>query len=292
MTFAWSVLALFILAGIAVCLFGSFEITRIPFLAVPYTPRDMGWPSEEIAFESFDGLRLTGWFVPAPRPSPVTIVILHGVGSNAGDMILNTLCLYGGPWNLFYFNFRGHGGSEGRWTSLGPLELKDLEKALDFLKTHKPEASRRLGIYGHSLGAAVAIVGAARRPELAAVAAESSFASAARTIRRFSWVFYGIPYFPFVPIALAAASLRLGCRIGGFAPVQEIGRIAPRPLFLIQAERDARMPLSDAQEIFEAAGEPKQLWIAPGADHGEPWMVDKEDYDRRLRGFFDDVFAS
>ena len=67
------------------------------------------------------------------------------LGSNAGDMLLNTLCLAReGKWNLFYFNFRGHADSEGHFTSLGPLELKDFESALTFLKGAKPQETRRL----------------------------------------------------------------------------------------------------------------------------------------------------
>jgi len=93
---------------LAVSFYGSIEVTGIPFLAVPYTPKDFGFPFEAASFESFDHLKLTGWFLPARNPSPVTLVVLHGLGSNAGDMLLNTVCLArDGRWNLFYFNFAG-----------------------------------------------------------------------------------------------------------------------------------------------------------------------------------------
>jgi len=287
----WILFSMALLASCAVGLYGAIETIRIPLLAVPYTPRDFGWPFESVTFKSRDGLKLTGWFIPADQPSPLTLIIQHGVGSNAGDMLLNTACLRkGGKWNLFYYNFRGHADSEGRQTSLGPLELKDLDGALAFLKEKKPEASKRIGLYGHSLGAAVAIVGTARRPEIEAVALESPFSSVSKTVAHFAKVFYGIPYFPFVPLALFFASLRLRSWIGGFAPVKEIGKISPRPLLLIQAERDLRMPMSDAQSLWEAASEPKEMWVVPGADHGEPWLVAREEYEQRLVNFFRKVF--
>ena len=206
-------------------------------------------------------------------------------------MLLNTLCLArSGKWNLFYFNFRGHADSEGRLTSIGPLELKDLESAMAFIRRTRPEATRRLGIYGHSLGGAVAIVGAARHPELEAVIAESPFASTVTTVERFARIFYGIPAFPFMTLALGLAGLRLGVSIRAFSPQKEIGRIAPRPILLIHAERDLRMPAEDMQALLAAAGEPKELWVAPGADHGEPWMVDKEEFENRLVEFFGKAF--
>src|ERR1019366_1053597 len=147
------------------------------------------------------------------------------------------------------------------------------------------EASRRLGIYGHSLGAAVAIVGAARHPDIEAVVAESPFSRTSRTVKRFSEVFYGIPAFPFMSLALFLAGLRLGVKLWAFAPVEESGRIAPRPFLLIHAQRDLRMPMTDIQALMDAAGEPKALWVVPGADHGEPWTVAKDEFERRLVEF-------
>ncbi len=276
-----------LLVVLGISMYGSSEITRIPFLPIPFRPEDFGWPSESVSFNSVDGLRLTGWFIPASSPSDTTVVIQHGVGSNAGDMLHNTACLRnGGKWNLFYYNFRGHGDSQGEKTTLGPMELKDMNSALEWLKKEKPEACRRLAIYGHSLGAAVAIVGAAEHSELEAVAAESPFAAIANTVRHFSWQFYGLPYFPFVPLSLFFTSLRLRMRIGDFAPAQAIGKISPRPVFLIAAERDRRMPMSDHTILWERAKEPKEQWVVAGADHGEPWIMVKQEYESRLLGFF------
>jgi pimeloyl-ACP methyl ester carboxylesterase len=276
----------------AVALYGSLEVTRIPYLAVPYTPKDFGLAYEEISFRSYDNLKLTGWFLPAPVLSETTIIVLHGLGSNAGDMLLNVLCLARArQWNLFLFNFRGHADSEGKLTSLGPLELKDFESALAFLKKAKPVAARRVGLYGHSLGASVAIVGAARHPEIGAVAAESPFTRTRKTVAYFAKKFYGIPEFPFMHLALLITRFRLGISLWNFSPIDDVGKISPRPFFMIHAERDQRMPLADTNALFAAAGEPKELWVVPGADHGEPWMVAKEEYDRRMVEFFRRVFS-
>jgi fermentation-respiration switch protein FrsA (DUF1100 family) len=91
-------------------------------------------------------------------------------------------------------------------------------------------------------------------------------------------------------LAIFLASLRLGTWLWNFSPIDEVGKIAPRPFLLIHAERDQRMPLSDIKALMAAAGEPKELWVVPGADHGEPLVVAKEEYDRRLAGFFKKVF--
>ena len=75
-------IGLFVLAAIftlALAVYGSLETTKIPFLAVPFTPRDFGLAYEEVSFLSYDGLKLTGWFLPAPEASPVTLIVLHGL---------------------------------------------------------------------------------------------------------------------------------------------------------------------------------------------------------------------
>jgi len=291
MIWVWILLGLAALLIGAVSFYGASEISGIPYLAVPYTPKDFGLACEEVSFQSHDGLKLLGWFLPAPTPSSQTIFVLHGLGSNAGDMLLNALALARtGKWNLFFVNFRGHGGSEGHLTSLGPLELKDFESALDFIKKSKPDQTRRLAVYGHSLGASVAIVGAARHPELEGVAAESPFARTRTTISYFATTFYGIPEFPFMYLAIFLAQIHLRTWLWGFGPINEIGKLSPRPLLIIHAERDQRMPLADTMALMAAAGEPKELWVVPGAGHGEPWIVAKDEFERRLVNFFNGVF--
>jgi len=139
-------------------------------------------------------------------------------------------------------------------------------------------------------GPAVAIaaeIGAARHPELEAVIAESPFSRAEGAVKHFAKLFYGIPAFPFMSLALVLAGWRLGVSVRTFAPIEVIGKIAPRPLLLIHAERDERIPLNDTQELMAAAGEPKELWIAPGAGHGEPWMVAKEELKTNWSAFLE-----
>jgi len=288
---AW-LLVLLALLILGVAIYGSLEIVRIPYLGIPYTPKDFNWPHETFAFQSHDGLRLTGWFVPAEPPSEATIVVVHGKGSNAGDMLLNTRALRsGGNWNLFYFNLRGHGDSEGTLTSLGPLERRDLESALAYLKKTWPDRCKRLAIYGHSLGAAISIYATAAHPEVLGLFLESPFASVVRTIKRFAWRFYRIPEYPFMDLAILLASLRLKVNLWAFAPVRVIGRISPRPIYIIQAQMDRRTPLEDGEILYRAAGEPKDWWVVPGADHGKPWEVAREEYERRMSQFFRRVFG-
>lgn len=285
------IIALVLLVVLAVSVYGAVEIIRIPFLNIPATPTDYGLDYEKVRFPSIRNVELTGWWIPADKPSPVTIIVQHGIGSNAGDMLPSSVCLRNdGAWNLFYYNFRGHGDSSGRHTSLGPLELEDMRRAVAFVRARWPNATQRLGLYGHSLGAAVAIVGAAEMPEIEGVIAENSFSDIRQTIRRFAWVFYRVPYYPFIPLAIMMASIQMRVWLGHFSPAKCIGKIAPRPIFLLHGELDRRMPKSDVRALWDAAREPKELWTIPSAGHGDAWLVTKEEYERRMVNFFKAVF--
>jgi fermentation-respiration switch protein FrsA (DUF1100 family) len=148
---------------------------------------------------------------------------------------------------------------------------------------------------GFSMGAVVAIVSGALCPALAGVVAESSYARFSRPLAQ---VLHGWGY-PW-PIAHLAGELgthfvarNLGFDAAESAPVRLIGRISPRPVFIIHGEADPLIPVSEAHALYAAAREPKQIWIAPGAVHdGGAFAVYPEEYQRRVLAFWDQVFAA
>jgi dipeptidyl aminopeptidase/acylaminoacyl peptidase len=106
---------------------------------------------EEVSFTSKDGIVLKGWLVkPAHhgQRSPA-IVICHGVGANKSDFTELAVSLSHRGYVVLLFDFRAHGDSSGRRTSLGLHEQKDIEAALAFLGTRRDTIDhKRIGIYG------------------------------------------------------------------------------------------------------------------------------------------------
>ena len=247
---------------------------------------------EEVSFASSDGTPLKGWFVPSPAGSDVTLVVCHGRGACRSDVLPYTHHLASrGGYNLFYFDFRNHGESGGEKTSLGRLESLDLEAALDWVKKEKPAAARRVGLYGVSMGAAVAILAAARRPEFEAVAAESAFTSVYRSIRRYGFLFYKLPGWT-MRYTYWCIRFRLGFDPEKWSPERVVDRISPRPLFLLQGGSDRRVPPTEGDRLFSLAGEPKSLWTVPDGDHAGLWKAAGREYEDRLLAFFDGVFKT
>lgn len=67
------------------------------------------------------------------------------------------------------------------------------------------------------------------------------------------------------------------------AVVDVIGRIAPRPVFLIGT---AGLETKVVRRYFEFAGEPKTLWEIPEAGHGGGFAARPEEYRDTLVSFF------
>ena len=248
------------------------------------SPRSFGYDFEPFKVVTEDDVELDGWFVPSKVKSKSTIIILHGWGANRSDVIPSTIFL-GEHYNLAYFDFRNHGRSGGGETSLTCLEMKDYIAVAKYLKNHKTSETRLMAVFGFSMGGSVAITGTTKLPDIKAVIAESPFSSFNETVVRFAGLFYGIPR-PVVPLTLIFTRLRLGFDPEECAPIYHVAKLSPRPLLLIQAGEDARMPPSEGKALFDAAKEPRELWLVPNTDHGSIQDKLPEDYKKKILGFY------
>ena len=247
-------------------------------------PRTFGYDFEPFKTKTEDDVEIEGWLVPAKIKTKSAIVVLHGWGANRSDVVPSTIFL-GQHYNLAYFDFRNHGLSGGNESSLTCSEIKDFIAVVKFLKNHKSPMCESIAVYGFSMGGSVAISGSVKIPDIKAVVAESPFSSFNGTVVRFAGLFYKIPAVA-VPLTLIFTRFRLGFDPEECAPIYHISKISPRPLFLIQAGSDARMPVSEGKALFEAAKEPKEFWLVPDVDHGDIYKTAPQEYEKRILGFY------
>ncbi|MDE1976307.1 MAG: alpha/beta fold hydrolase [Elusimicrobia bacterium] len=285
----WILLAVILLGLGAILYWGAGVILYPPSMsAMEVFPESFGLPYERIAFQTEDGLTLKGWFVPAPDANKDrTLLMCHGWSDNKGELLKMTAYLHQAGFNLFYFDFRSHGESQGEFTTLGHYELRDLRAAMNCLKEKKPWCLENLGVFGFSMGAAVAAMGAGDYPEIRAVILESPFTEFHRVCAQWTKNHLHIPYFPLVMGAIFVLRLRAGLAVGRQSPINSIARISPKPLLVIGGTADTLMPESGVRQLYAAAGEPKQLWIISGAAHGKCHETAGLAYERRVIGFFE-----
>lgn len=252
--------------------------------------REIDETVESLTFRTDDGLTLHGWYLSHPAPRDV-IVVCHGFAMNRHELLDLARGLHERGHAVLLFDFRAHGASEGVRSTIGYREADDIVAAVAFLAARPELASLRIGVIGVSMGGAAALLAAAREPRIAAVVADSAFATlhdiAAGGLREL----YRLPPYPFTPLIVRFGELLTRVRIRFNRPIDAIATVAPRPLLLIHGDADTLIPLKDAHALYAAAGEPKELWIVPGVRHGSALAHDQDAYIRRLDHFFSGALA-
>jgi len=197
-----------------------------------------------------DGTPVTVWVVPPSGPRPV---ILYFMG-NAGALPMNgprlaELAL--GGFGVAALNYRGAGGAPGSPTqdALTADALALYDGLADLLG--KPVPAQDRVIFGTSLGAAVAVQLAARRPA-AALILEAPFNRMCEVAK---------VHYPFIPACLLLPYDR-------WDSAALIGRLA-MPVLIQHGEADDLIPLSQGRALFDAAPEPKRLIVYPGGNHND-----------------------
>ena len=71
-----------------------------------------------------------------------------------------------------------------------------------------------------------------------------------------------------------------------FSPKYNVAKIAPRPVFIIHGRYDNIVPPFQAKLLFKHAGEPKEIWLVPGAKHNKCAELGGFEYKQRLSNFF------
>ncbi|MDE2040445.1 MAG: alpha/beta fold hydrolase [Elusimicrobia bacterium] len=271
------------------CYWGAGVILHPPAMSrLTVFPEQFGLPHERIQFKTSDGLTLKGWWIAAPEPAERrTLLLCHGWGDNKGELLRETAFLHEAGFNLLYFDSRSHGDSEGEITTIGYLETLDFEAAIRFLAQAKPDHARRLGVFGFSMGAAVACMAVPKHPEVKAVVLESPFTDYRRVVRQYAWNHFHLPYFPLVKLSLLFLRARVGTsKVDSYSPRRFVSELSPRPVLMIAGSEDILMPEWDVRALFALAKEPKSLWVIHGASHGKCRQVAGLEYEARVAGFF------
>jgi len=277
-----------ILLSLSGSLFGTFSLFILVSIVVeswmtgaPAFPKDLltppsDSPFEKVAFPSSDGITLRGWFFPPPKPNGPVIIYAHGSGRDLREGLPLVPLFQKAGLGLLLFSYRNHGFSDrtSNGHTYGLKESEDLDAAVQFLKSI---GYKSIALMGYSLGAASAIMSAARNPEVKAVVAIAPFASA------FDLWFSNSP--PFIPRPLLYVTLwltekRKGIKLAAISPEKAMKYIAPRPILLIQGTKDSYIPPAHTRRLMEAAGAGARLLLLDGADHKSvflPGVIKKQE---------------
>jgi uncharacterized protein len=247
----------------------------------------------DVNFSASDGVHLRGWLAIA-SPHAATIILAHGFKGSRASMLPWARFLVAAGYNVLLFDSRGCGQSDGWGIGLGATEPNDIIGAVHYLEGRADLPNKHYGALGISLGAGAVLLAAAREPALVAVVADSAWADEHPQIDRMGSVPIGRFSLPVLPYETALVDALIGSRLEAASPRAEVGKIAPRAILLIHSADDQNMttPLAGEAQLYAAAGQPKQQWIAPSGGHAGALATHPAEYQQRTLAFFAQYLAN
>ncbi len=284
-----ALLGLLVVFGIATwTAYQYVQVKRVPLYG---HPSQFGLEYEDVVFPSRrDRVSLRGWYLPS-RSERRCVILVQGEEHHRNSPGIKALQLgrdlVERDFSVLLFDFRGRGESDGRRGSAGDREQWDVLGALDYVEKQRGIPVERIALVGFSMGAAVALLVAAREPRIPAVVADSAFVDYIPTLRHVPFYWFYLPAWFAVPIVLAGRWF-LGADFSKVRPLKAVGRIRPRPIFFIHGENDHVIPYQESQELYQASGNQRnQLWIVPGAGHVHSYARVPQEYASRVASFLE-----
>jgi uncharacterized protein len=253
---------------------------------------DFGLVCEDVQFNSaIDNIPLKGWFIDSPGTK--TVLIVHGRDGVRSDKTIGLMDIARGlqahGYDVLMYDARDHGASGGERYTLGALEVRDVEGALDYLKSR---GQTQIGVMGYSMGGAEVLRTAPTHPEMAALVTDSSFADAAPLLDYKLASVSGVPAI-FNPGIRLMSHLLVGVDVWALKPEQELAQLGDRPVLLINSAEDTLddfVPIEQFHRLEQAAASNPNLhsWAAPGRGHVKSYQNNPDEYMSRVLTFFDD----
>lgn len=257
-----------------------YILTHPPCPVVPQPGLELPLP-EQHTLQTSDGIQIRAWYYPSQNGAAV--LALGGLQGALGGNLPPVGYLVREGYGVLQVDTRAC-TSPPRAVTLGQAEMYDAEAGLAFLLDRPEVDPQRVGVLGFSMGGVTAIRTAARRPEIAAVVAEGGYDNLGRDIIEPGQP-KSLPHQILLYFVAGSYWLQVGESPWRLSPIDDLPAISPRPVLLVYGEREIGSGRADRQ--FAAAGQPKQLWIVPGGDHGRNHLVAGEAYETEILSFFD-----
>jgi fermentation-respiration switch protein FrsA (DUF1100 family) len=242
-------------------------------------PSANGWAYENVSFKDSAGLTLRGWWIPGTTQR--TVIMVHGWTSSRREPMGRAGYLHAAGYNLLLFDLRGHGASDGNYTTIGWLEPDDVHAAVDYVRSRN---SGPIALLGYSMGASTVVEEAARDPRVSAVVEDSGFDTLANVFGVYFKNMTLLPPIPFDRLVVAIGQWDLHFKIDAVRPVDEARQLRT-PLLAIIGTADRTVPPGEGLELFHAVPGPKQLLLIPGAGHVGGYDTNRPLYERTVLAF-------
>ncbi len=271
-----------------------------------YNPGVYGLEYEEITIPArTDGVQIAAWYIPSER-NKKSIILVHGYNNSRTNGFVDEFVsfaskLHDAGFSVMMIDLRGHGQSADARSTFGIKERRDVLGAVDWLEGRGYQPGK-IGVLGYSLGAGSVIGAAAEEPDIGAVWVDSLFADIKPVLEKGVTPAVGLPQI-FIPGVEAMVRLIYGYDITASRPIEEIGKIAPRPIFLAHCQQDKLIPISNMDQLL-AVAQNVQAWVISNCDihtattqpagfpeafnnHAIGYYLHPQEYTQKVIEFFD-----
>lgn len=246
-----------------------------------------------VSFESTDGVMLSGFLIER-KNAKYNAVLCHGYRS-VKEFMYSYIDLFP-DWNMLLFDFRSHGNSDGKITSLGYHESKDVIAASNYLKTVAKQhhiAHLPTVVLGFSMGGAAALKAAESEPALAdALIIDSTYAQLNSTILKAYSSKTLLPFYPFFPVITWLFNYLAACDIHQMNP-DECVRHITKPILFVHAATDTYVSSKNVLRLYtNVQNKRSKIWVGPACRHGSLHTLHPRAYQYKVQKFLAKAFAS
>ncbi len=238
---------------------GCESLFFFPSKQLQHMPTELGLQYQDVSFAAADGTQLHGWFLPAQGVLKGTVLHLHGNAANIGDHVWAVRWLPAAGYQVLTFDYRGYGSSQGQPSLAGAQQ--DIDAALGVLLQRADVEPKQVVILAQSLGGAMGIYNLAHSPWrrqvklLVVDSAFSSYQGIAREKMAGWWLTWPLQWLPYLLLS------------DRYAAQDAVAELSPMPLILIHGSGDQVVPAHHSEQLYAAAGAPKELWLLPNVPH-------------------------
>jgi len=226
------------------------------------------------------GTRIAAWWLDQGAGTPV-VLLLHSIRADRSSMLSRARLLVRHGFSVALIDLQAHGETPGAAITFGWRESADVRAARAWLAREAP--GRRVGVIGCSLGGAAVLLGP-QPVGFDAVVLEAVYPRFRRAIENRIRIRLGGLAPLLTPLLLIQLGPRLGISPAELEPVRSMARLGA-PVLVVAGSRDEHTTAAESDDLFQAAIEPKGLWVVDGARHQDLFAYDPAGYEAQVVSF-------
>jgi len=236
----------------------------------------------KVEFPSKSGATVHGWLIIGSKGKGA-IALMHGIRGSRLDLINHARFLSRAGYTVLLFDFQAHGESKGENITVGYLESRDAQAAVNFLR--EESEGEKIGVIAISMGGAAVLL-AQPALNVDALVLEEVYPTIEQAVSNRLAERFGGWARSLTPFLTIQIKLRLGFSASELRPIEKINQNRSPKFFIVGAE-DKYTTLEESKSLSDTANRTKEFWAVNGAGHQDLHSFAKQEYEQKVLSFFE-----